>query len=280
MSTKVNIYAVKNYAELIEQLFIGLGAKRGLKKPGRVTVREACELLDQKSTATMHAIMSGRRLLSPAVQKAMAEQLKWSAHEAKFVSLWVSYERKRRTGRATDRDKERLESANLGKSNLETLSPESFSFIADWFHFPLKSLLSVPDARANIEWIEKKLRCRVSSQQIMFALQNMQTLGLISREKKGWVVNKDVTTPQDIPSEGVRRHHVQMMERAMDAIREDEMSKRDMSSLTFTMDPEQMTEAKQVLEEYRLDFLRRFEKKGVADCQVMQLNFQFFQHTK
>jgi len=280
MSNKVSIYPVKNYAELVESAFGSLALRRKRKTEGRVTIREACEMLGQKSTATMHAIMSGRRLMSPAVQKALAEHLGWTAHESKFVAAWVSYERKRRSGRATERDKERLEATNMGKTNLETMSPESFSFIADWFHFPLKSLLSLPDARTSLEWLEKKLRGRVSSQQIMFALQNMQTLGLISRAKSGWAVNKDVTTPQDVPSEGVRRHHIQMMERAMDAIREDEMSQRDMSSLTFAMDPEQMEDAKHVLEEYRLDFLRRFEKKGKTGCEVMQLNIQFFQHTK
>jgi uncharacterized protein (TIGR02147 family) len=268
------VFSCANYAELVEGLLASLAARSG-KPP---SIRDLASQLEHAAPAAVHAMVQGRRLLSGPVQRRLAELLGLSAQEARYVQEWVAYERKRRAGRATPEDASRLERANLRRHPQEVLAAERFAYIADWFHLPLLGLIAMPGFRFDLDWIEARLKHKPTTQQIIYSLRVLEQLRLIKRTGRKWTAEKEIATPLDVPSEAVRRHHLQMMERAGEALQEEDVGQRDLSSATFNFDRRRMAEAKAAIEEFRQEFLHRFE--GAAASEVFQMNMQLFAHTR
>ncbi len=68
------------------------------------------------------------------------------------------------------------------------------------------------------------------------------------------------------------------MQRAIEAVEEQDVSDRHFNSLTFKFDPKFMPEAKDKILTFVKDFNSRYQSEEAS--QVYQLNVQLFEHTK
>jgi uncharacterized protein (TIGR02147 family) len=261
------------YQELVDGLFAAARQKLGR----RSSLRSVAVALGQASPSAVHAMARGHRLLSTTVQTKLIELLALTTYEAELVRGWVNYERKVRDGTATDGDRRRLERLDVRAQPAETTSAATFRYIAEWHHLPLKTLVSSRSFRHNLDWIGDRLRGKLPAAKIVRALQVLEQLGFIAREGRSWRVLRDVATALDVPSAAVRRHHVEMMTRAAEAVEELPVEERDMSSLTLLFDRRRLPEAKAALEAFRREFVQHFEDATADD--VFQLNMQLFAHT-
>jgi hypothetical protein len=89
--------------------------------------------------------------------------------------------------------------------------------------------------------------------------------------------SRQLATPTDVPTTASRRHHAQMMQRAVDALKEQDPPAREFVSLTTRLDPQDIADAKKMIRSFVEDFNRRFTKP--ASREVYQLNLQLFRHT-
>ena len=69
-----------------------------------------------------------------------------------------------------------------------------------------------------------------------------------------------------------------MIQRALEALEEQSLAEREITSLTLCIDPSRITEAKEYLVLLRESFRKRFEVPSSDG--VFQLNLQFFEHTR
>lgn len=268
-----SIYEVTSYDDLVRGLLLKMQSK--FKRP--LSVRALARQLGQKSPAAIHAMQGGKRLLSTEVQNHLCEKLELSSQEAAYLRAWVSYERRRRSNSEDGDELSRLARLNPRKATQSLLRSEIYSYIASWYHLPLKALVSAPDFKFNLEWIEKRLKNKLSAAKIQNSLYLLQQLGLVKREGRNWKSTTSFTTPLDVPNAAVRLHHREMMERGIEALDEEDVSRRDMSSTTFRFNTDRMAEAKTAIEDFRQEFIRRFE--APEGKEVYQLNTQLFSHT-
>lgn len=154
---------------------------------------------------------------------------------------------------------------------------DSFSLIADWYHFAILELLQIPSAQAESSWISKKLS--ISRQQAEDALKRMVRLGLLKKTDSGLeVTNENNATTNDVPSEAIRSFHLQILQKAITALTSPAEA-REISSSLLAFDPAELAAAKQMIRQFRRNFSKKFGAKR-ANSSVFALCTQFFSLTK
>ncbi|MFZ3231289.1 MAG: TIGR02147 family protein [Pseudobdellovibrio sp.] len=168
------------------------------------------------------------------------------------------------------------------KNNLSKLSQatevkiETFSFMAEWYHFGILNLSEVDDIRSPLQ-IAKRLG--ISKEVAMDATVRLQKLGFLKKENGIYRRTKNaLDAGTDIPSEALRKHNREKMELAINALETVPLETRDISSVTMTFDPK-MTE--QIKKEIKLFKNRMINLSGAGKpSEVYSLNIQFFPLTK
>ena len=113
------------------------------------------------------------------------------------------------------------------------------------------------------------------------AVHALMHLGYVERDTANnsfvTVKKKSIYTRPDLPSKTVQKYHRQMMERAIDALTTQDVSEREMISLTFSCKPSSLPRLKETLRRFRDEVDAEFTEESAA---VYQLNLQLFAHTK
>lgn len=152
------------------------------------------------------------------------------------------------------------------------LKLDSFSMIADWYHFAILNLVEVDNINSN-DQISKRLG--LDSKLTDEAVVRLMKLGFLEKKGKRYRrLQKSLDAGTDIPSEALRKHNREKMELAIEALEKVPLDKRDVSSLTVTFDPAKMDQLKEEI--------KRFKKRALRLCgcnkasEVYSLNIQFF----
>ena len=186
--------------------------------------------------------------------------------------------------KAKDKNTEKISSRLnqlSGTLNTHQISLDQFRYISEWFFAPIKQMISAPNFVEDAEWIRSKLRKKLTTGQIRYAIQVMLDLGVVERDSKGklQVLQKPWRTPkEEISSAAVRKHHAGMISLAMDAIEEQKVTDRHISCLTLRFNPKKVTEAKDFLYKMFEEFDQRFFDSDSDE--VYQLNMQLFELTR
>lgn len=211
------------------------------------------------SPATMSQILSGKRPLTVKSAKRIAERLALAPDERSRLVRSAGPKRAEREDRA------------LGAR--EEIDLDRFKAIADWHHYAILSLSELPGHQATPEWIAAKLGIPVSEARA--ALERLARLGLLTIERRKMrQVPKALVTPHDVPSAALRRHHRQVLERALKALESVPVQWRDFGTLTMAIDPARLPQAKKII--------RRFRQQLAAICEsgdkkaVYHFSTQFF----
>ncbi len=114
-----------------------------------------------------------------------------------------------------------------------------FDELLSWEHLAILSLTKTKDFRSSSEWMAKKLSLEVTV--IETALRNLENHKLIKRlDGKIIITNEDVETFDNIPSSAIKKSHLQDIEIHKKNLAEVPVELRDMTSITFSFDTQQM----------------------------------------
>ncbi len=157
------------------------------------------------------------------------------------------------------------------------LSNTQFEPISSWEHFAILSLLEIPDTT----WSDKKIaqHLNISIGVAIEALSRLCTLGLIIRKKNHWMLlSKNLTTSNDVPNFLLRKVNREYIEKAIEALEDVPMDRRNISGITMAIDVKKLPIAKQMIQDFRRDLAKVLEsgKKN----QIFRLNVQFFPISK
>ncbi len=127
---------------------------------------------------------------------------------------------------------------------------ELYRYMSHWHYIAIRELASLPDFRADAEWIQKKLRNKLPLSQIKEALDFL--IG------KSYIVpgeNGAVTPPKDtikcvgeVYLGALTQYHRQMFALAADSIDNATPQERNLIGITFPTNPECYDEAVKILE--------------------------------
>ncbi|MGE3682944.1 MAG: DUF4423 domain-containing protein [Bdellovibrionales bacterium] len=169
-----------------------------------------------------------------------------------FLALVESQHARSRVARQQASDA--LQRIRLEK--LDEMSLEKFSAVRDWFHLALLEMTDIVGFRSDPQWVAAKLG--LTPEVIREAVQRLQGLGLLRVCEDGsWEkTHRDLELPGGVPSRTIREHHKQLVTKAVVAIDQYPIEKREYSSQTFAVDRANLPELKNMIREFQRRALR------------------------
>lgn len=251
----------------------------GRKRP--LTLSQISRKLGYTSPRLFSMVLKGQRAPSRRLLESLAHLSEWTESQSRFAELLA---RKAHTPAASP-DRHQLDAeieairANRHKPYL--LADDAKSVLSDWFFLPLKQLVAARNFREDGAWLSSRLRGKVSPEAALEGLRKLEENGVIVRDSRGQLkVSRKmirIKTPDSRPSLHVRRAHVQMMQRAVEALTDIPPEKREFLSLTLRMRPEDLLQAAKDVRTFVEDFSSRYFR--AESSEVFQLNLQLFAHT-
>lgn len=260
-----------DYRHFLKDYYREQKEKRGSAFSFRSFARQA----GLSSPNFLQLVMEGKRNLGPDGIKSFAKALKFNKEEAAYFENLVHFNQC-----ATDDERnewyKRL-SASKRYREIREIEKDYFVYFSRWYYAAVRELVLLPDFKEEPEWIAKKLSPAITAKEAATALELLQKLGFVARDKDGRLVQseKNITTAREVMSLAVSNFHRQMIQRASESIERTHYSQRDVSALTLALSEEKFKEAKRRIQEFRRELNVLLSEDGRPDA-VYQINFQMF----
>ena len=228
------------------------------------------------SSSRLSDVMKGHKGLSVDSGTAIAQKLGLDLTETRFFCDLITAQHAR-TPAARTMAATRVQGASAMK-DYTVLKDDEFSLIGYWYHLAILELIS-QTRELSIEDIAKKLQLKTIL--VEEAMDRLHRLKLVETLADGSFVKTvaGVTTTNNIPSEAIRSHHQQLIEKSIEALSTQDVKERDFTSITVAFDRSRMAEAKALIERFKSDFLALTEASGSAKPDVYALGIQLFNLT-
>ena len=225
------------------------------------------------SCARLSLILNGKRGLSVAAAQKIAVKLSFSESETSmFCDLVQS--KHARSQAAKEIAITRLQSKQADIQG-RTLQLDAFKVISDWHHFAILQLMHLKQFQSNVTWISKALE--IQHTQTEEALERLTRLGLIKKEDENYQLLQDyIDTPDEVPSEAIRKFHRQILEKAMTAIEMQSVEERDCTSMMLPIEASKLPLMKERIRKFRQEICREFTTDGNQLNVVYSLSIQCF----
>ena len=236
--------------------------KRRCEANARYSLRSFAKGLGVSHTA-LSLILSGVRAPSRKMVLIISEKLGLSPKEQR--DLLVS----RAIGNAPQTE----------LSKFDQLSLDHFELLSDWYHYAILSLLELPKSKFEAKWIAKRLN--ILETQAKLSMNLLKRLNLVSEVSPGqWKQNGGpIKVDNEISTPATRKHHKQLLERAMHSLENDPIELRDFSAMTFVMDAKSVPYAKERIKNFRRELMQELESRGKPN-HVYRLTIQTYPVTK
>lgn len=150
-------------------------------------------------------------------------------------------------------------SADAVATERRSLSLDLFHLVSEWYCFAIVNLAETKGFRFDASYIGKRLG--ISATETKLALDRLERVGLIEREKGGMRVTPDfVMAPEGIPSPAVRMFHSQIFDKAKASLETQDLHERDIAGISFAVDPEQIPGLKKEIHQFLDRLAKRLDK--------------------
>lgn len=172
----------------------------------------------QASPSLLHAVIAGKRNLTPATVAAFAAALGLDAAETEFFGALVDL------GQAETPDARAAawEKVRAAKRFREArrLDGDAVEYLSCWYYPAIRELATCAGFRADPEWIAATLRPRITPAQARKGLDLLLALGLLARRPDGGVevTTTSLVTPHEVAALAVYEYHRGMLARAAEAL--------------------------------------------------------------
>jgi uncharacterized protein (TIGR02147 family) len=168
--------------------------------------------------------------------------------------------------------------ADSEELHYEQLTLDSFAVISDWYHFAILELMRVKSFKSNCSWVSKRLG--VSTQDIALAVERLERLGMIEINEDGdWIdVSSGFTTniEDGLTSLASQKFQQQLLEKAILAIKNTSLDKRDHTSMTMAINTQDIPKAKELLKDFRRSFNQLLDSSARPPNEVYNLCMAFY----
>lgn len=171
---------------------------------------------------------------------------------------------------------------SLEETALQNLEMDQFNSISDWWHDAILELVRVRAFKNDPKWIAQKLS--ISIAQVNDAVERLQRLGLIVRDKEGEITQDFVDTTSNISnsvtSSALRSYQKTVTEMSLKSLENQPRTIRDHTSMTLAVSGRDIEKAKALIAEFRVRFMEIMQAQPSQLDEVYQLGVSFFPLTK
>lgn len=230
------------------------------------------------SPSSLTMVLKGQRFPSKDLVNALLVDLELNVEEQRYFELLIRLEKLKKKNQDTSIVLKEL--AKFEKNKKHRISLNELQYVSDWQYVAIKQLVKTKDFKEDLTWIAQKLKGKVTEAKIKSSIETLIKLKILSRNKNGelYVSSENINSVNDIPSLALKEHHKQMMQRATEALFEQDVAVRQMNSMTFRIDPSQIAAAKEKVLQFIYEFNDEYGMDKVGG-EVYQLNVQLFGHT-
>lgn len=144
----------------------------------------------------------------------------------------------------------------LKRDQVDQLGAEKFAAVRDWYHLALLEMTDMVGFRSDASWVASQLG--LPNEVVIEAVERLKSLELLRIDEAGnWTqIHKDLELPSGSTSRPVREHHKQLVSKALVALDQLAVEKREFSSQTFSVDRAHLPEIKSLMREFQKKIAR------------------------
>ncbi|HBQ20606.1 MAG: hypothetical protein A2Z91_07465 [Deltaproteobacteria bacterium GWA2_38_16] len=160
-----------------------------------------------------------------------------------------------------------------------------YEYLSHWYYVAIHEMVNLKDFKEDPEWICQHLKNKITKSQAKHALSFLLSTGLLKREPlkgtKGKLtqVHPKLKYLKDVKNIAIQKFHEQMMDLAKESIDQEDITKREPSSLTLCVTENNYEEIKKFIQEFRAELNDKFSCQPGTGKEVIQINFQLFSLT-
>lgn len=238
--------------------------------------------LGENSRGYLKLVINGKRNLSATTIRAFSEALALGAGESVYFENLVHFNQ---SDRPKDRKYyfERLQASQPKKKSAQfELLESQYRYFSNWYVIAIRELVQLKDFDEQPAAIAKALRNRITAKEAAQALEDLQLLELIARDKSGKFVQTSpiVNLLPACLNPFIRNFHLGMMEQARHSIVEDDFSQRSASGVTLSCARSHLPEILKEIDSFRERITEKFGISNLSADAVIQMNVQLFQLTQ
>jgi len=228
----------------------------------RFSLRSFARLM-QMSPSQLSSLMNGKKDLTKKIASKIIENLKLD-HETSMEIL---------TGLVPDASIYHTEPIEL-----KVLTSDEFTALSNWYYYAILGLANLNYNQANPDWIAQKLS--LDEETCKKALLRLIEMGIVKTQEDGSFIQviKNLTSTADIPSDIIKRAHVQNLQMAISKIEDVPINLREYSSITMSADIKKIAKIKRMITEFKHKLCGEFNKGSATE--VYTLSIQLFPLTK
>lgn len=226
-------------------------------------------------------VLSFKKGLSKLKAQSIAQRLSWASEEKDlFISLVEACHTrsKQSKNKAYDRIQDKLKKDQ--KLFEKIIEDDEFVQIADPIHFQILEALKISFIENNLTGLNNILPH--SEKDILEACNRLCSLGYLNENKGEYSVGEfRITTSDKKVSQALRSHHTAQLKAGLEAIYQQDINARCLSSLTVAVSEEQIPLVFEKVKKFRKE-INQFlsEDKLEEKTKVYSLNTQFFRVSK
>ena len=152
-----------------------------------------------------------------------------------------------------------LEERTVPTLEQKQLTEDTFSLIADWYHFAILNLLDLEGFKWHSGWIAKRLG--LTPTQAKMAMDLLLRLGIVKQMNGRYKGAEDfVLSPSGVPSEAVRSYHRQMLTKAIESLELQATSEREITGVGFAVDTKDLSAIKKEISDFQDQLSAKYSK--------------------
>ncbi len=277
MNPGTSIFEFSDYREFLRHCQL----KHPKRQRRALSLEEWAKRLGYKSPRSIGMLLNGQRFPNETQLRGLTKDLGLGLREAQYFRLLVERERLVSKVKSTLEVDLKIKFLLEQVKNVIHMDHEHFSYIANWYFLPLRKWLELNSGAADLKDVAHAFRGKLQVSEIERAFEIMNKLGLIELQKESALPKSKnqarIKTTLDRPSHAIRLHHIQMMQRATDAIGEIPVSDREFNAWTFRMNPSHMEQLKTKIREWGENLTNQVPD---GEGEIFQLSVQCFPHTQ
>ena len=226
-----------------------------IKKNPQFSLRAFARLVDV-SPAVLSRILSGKRKLTFNLAVRIADALVLGPIERDTLYSFF-------TGANSERSEE--------DRHEKELSIDCFNAMKEWYHYGITQLLFIETFQEDPKWIARMLA--ITELEAKLAVDRLIRLEILDRNEEGrlYRTSTHLSTSTDIASAGIRHFQKQILEKSIESLERDDISERDITSITIAINEDRIPEAKKEIMKFRkrmAEFLADGEKTRVYNLGI------------
>jgi transcriptional regulator with XRE-family HTH domain len=169
-------------------------------------------------------------------------------------------------------------STHFNSQSVVELQEDEFNLIANWQHDAILEFLQLPGESKEARSIGRRLK--MTAADVLVSLQLLERTGMIERDVVGhWNVlrpNSSTLLGENQTSHARRAHQKSLLEKSRQALDEVAINLRDHSSITMTVNSDDLPELKTAIRDFRRKLMAFAQRKNANPDSVYQLQISLF----